>query len=107
MDSLSDMRFRYLYLTDEVLPSIAKSKEFPVRKNHCFWRIILDNLFQCCWYQAIGKKGIPAYMRLSEEQLQQAIDLAEGMVSGSRDYVRQLNQNSLDWRKAYRATPPI
>lgn len=81
-----------------MLPQLAGQGRFPVRYNHCFARIVLDNLFGCCWYEALNRNG-PAYKQLTEEQLEQAIALAESVISQPDKYIHQLNQNSLRWRK--------
>jgi hypothetical protein len=98
MNDLSTLRDRYLDLTNRVLPQLAKQRSFPVRHNHCFQRIVLDNLFGCCWYDALDRGAGPAYKQLTKEQLQQAIALAEALIEQPDEYIHQLNQNSLRWR---------
>ena len=93
-----ELREKYLNLINHELPAQAQQREFPVRFNHCFARIILDNLFNCCWYEAIDRKKGAAYKQLSVEQLQQAIALAEAIIARPDTYIQQLNQNSLRWR---------
>ena len=68
----------------------------PVRFNHCFARIVLDNLFQSCWYDHLSRK-VPAYKQLNSTQLAEAIALAESMLKKPA-IAYQLNQNSLKWR---------
>jgi hypothetical protein len=92
------LRDRYLELTNRTLPELAKQRSFPVKYNHCFQRIILDHLFGGCWYEVLDRKQGPAYKQLTIEQLQQAIAIAEMMIEQPDDYIRQLNQNSLQWR---------
>jgi hypothetical protein len=98
VDRLTQLRKRYLELTNHVLPSLAIDRHFPVQSNHCFQRIILDNLFGRCWYEALDRKQGPAYQQLTEAQLEQAIALANGMITQPDAYLQQLNQNSLTWR---------
>ena len=98
MDRLTQLQNRYLELTNKVLPQIARERQFPVKYNHCFGRIILDNLFGCCWYQVLERKQGAAYKQLTEEQLSRAIALAEAMIDQSNEYIVQLNHNSLRWR---------
>ena len=88
----------YLHLTNEVLPSLAKQRKFPVRFNHCFQRIILDNLFGCCWYDALDKRNVAAYIQLIKNQLEAAIYLAKKIISQPDTYIEELNNNSLRWR---------
>ena len=96
--SSEELRTRYLQLVNEELPSLAKKRDFPVRFNHCFARIILDNLFGRCWYEAIDRKKGAAYKQLSPQQLQQAISIAEEIINKPDTYIKELNQNSLRWR---------
>lgn len=98
MERLTQLRSQYLELTNHVLPQLAVSRNFPVRYNHCFQRIILDNLFGCCWYKVLERKQEPAYKQLTEEQLEQAIALANSIIAQPDSYLQQLNQNSLNWR---------
>jgi hypothetical protein len=98
MDHLLQLRNQYLELTNQVLPKLASSRKFPVRYNHCFQRIILDNLFGRCWYEVLEQGREPAYKQLSEDQLEQAITLANSIIAQPDSYLKQLNQNSLRWR---------
>ena len=93
-----ELRSRYLELVNRQLPQQAKERQFPVRFNHCFARIILDNLFQCCWYEKIDRQKGAAYKQLSVAELQGAIAIAEKIISSPDSYIRELNQNSLRWR---------
>lgn len=99
MECLTQLRNQYLELTNHVLPNLAVSRNFSVRYNHCFQRIILDNLFGCCWYEVLERKREPAYKQLTAEQLQQAIALANNIITQPDSYLQQLNENSLNWRK--------
>ncbi|MEL6930330.1 MAG: hypothetical protein AAFO95_17080 [Cyanobacteria bacterium J06600_6] len=98
MAKIEELRRQYLELVNQELPEQAKSRDFPVRFNHCFARIILDNLFQCCWYEKIDRRQGAAYKQLSEEELQKAIALAESIINSRDRYLQELNQNSLRWR---------
>ncbi|BAU13703.1 hypothetical protein LEP3755_42440 [Leptolyngbya sp. NIES-3755] len=98
MDRLTQLRNQYLELTNRELPSLASARKFPVRYNHCFQRIILDNLFDRCWYEVLERKRIPAYQQLSEAQLESAIALANQIIAQPNSFLEQLNQNSLKWR---------
>ncbi len=91
MDRLIQLRNQYLELTNHVLPELAVSLNFSVRYNHCFQRIILDNLFGCCWYQVLERKQEPAYKQLTEDQLEQAIVLANNIIGQPNSYLQQLN----------------
>ena len=96
--SIEQLRAKYLELVNQKLPTLAKQRQFPVKFNHCFARIILDNLFACCWYEAIDRKQGAAYKQLSEKQLREAIKIAEEIINSPDSYIQQLNLNSLRWR---------
>ena len=91
----------YLYWTNEILPSIAIGRGFPVSKNHCFQRLVLDNLFGGCWYDFLRKGTTPAYKQLSLEQLQEAIDIARSLRDLPVEHIQNLNAKSLQWRAEY------
>ncbi|WP_346292375.1 hypothetical protein [Sphaerothrix gracilis] len=97
-DQLQALRSRYLQLTNQVLPEAAKTRQFPVRFNHCFQRIILDNLFQTCWYEVLEKGKTPAYQQLSKSQLEAAIAIANSVLEQPDEYLAALNRKSLHWR---------
>ena len=91
-----DLINKYLYLTREVLPSLARSKRttWPVRNDHCFQRIVLDNLCGGVWYNYLDR---PAYKHLTNEQAKRAIDLCCSIEDGRAD-IHALNNQSLIWR---------
>ena len=95
---IEQLQQKYLELINRELPALAKQRQFPVRFNHCFARIILDNLFDRCWYEALDRKKGAAYKQLSPEQLQKAIAIAETIIARPDTYIQELNQNSLRWR---------
>ena len=90
------LRQQYLHRINIELPALAKKTRLPVRFNHCFARIILDNLFEDCWYNHLSRQK-PAYQQLTETQLKQAIYIADQMLENPLT-VTQLNNNSLRWR---------
>lgn len=104
MDELKLLQERYLELINQVLPRLAKERQFPVRYNHCFGRIVLDNLFGCCWYEVLSRRNGSAYKQLNHEQLKRAIEIAETIIVEPEEYIAQLNQNSLRWPGKLRET---
>ena len=95
-ETVTSLRQQYLDLVNEQLPSRAKQTDMPVRFNHCFARIVLDNLFGGCWYDSLSRQQ-PAYKQLNEAQLREAIALAQSMLD-TPEVAHPLNQNSLQWR---------
>lgn len=93
------LRNKYLELVKQELPRLAFQRQFPVKFDHCFARIILDNLFGRCWYEVIDRKNGAAEKQLSVEQLPKAIEIAETIIESPDSYIQQLNLKSLRWRK--------
>jgi hypothetical protein len=86
---------RWLSLTRDVMPSLAQERGWPVRADHCFQRILLDQACGGRWYDAIARR--PAYRHASDAQLDAAIALGDAVVAGIAD-LTQLNRQSLVWR---------
>ena len=93
---LAALRADLLRLANEAFPAVAKTGDYPVRFNHCFLRIVYDNLLGARW-QEVLPKGRAAYKQLSAEQLARAIELGEAVVADPA-YCRTLNERSLRWR---------
>ena len=93
---INDPIMRYIELTKEVMPKMAKEKVFqwPVQNDHCFQRIVLDSICNGSWYEHLGR---PAYKHLSEDQALKAVKLCEDIISGNAD-LHALNRQSLIWR---------
>ncbi|KIC48790.1 hypothetical protein [Tateyamaria sp. ANG-S1] len=87
---------RYLTLTREVLPQMAadQGRTWPVRNDHCFQRIVLDNICGGVWYDHIDR---PAYKHLTPAKAQAAVALCNDIISGRAD-LHALNRQSLAWR---------
>ncbi len=58
----------YLNLNKSVLPSLARdsSQTWPVFEEHCFQRIVLDEICGGVWYVFIER---PAYQHLTMDQV--------------------------------------
>ena len=101
---INELRARYLELINDILPSVAIARGFPVNLNHCFGRIVLDNLFQGCWYNYLTVNRVAAYKQLDLAQLQQAINIAQSLVDLPNLHIVSLNDRSLQWRREYRSS---
>ncbi|PZQ59616.1 MAG: GCN5-related N-acetyltransferase [Sphingomonas taxi] len=86
---------RWLALTRDTLPALARGRGWPVRADHCSQRILLDHACGGCWYDQIA--GRPAYAHASDALLDAAIALGEAAVAGTVD-MAILNRRSLAWR---------
>lgn len=91
-----ELRATYLDLINRQLPTQAQQVPMPVRWNHCFARIVLDNLCGSCWYDHFSRQQ-PAYKQLNREQLESAIAIAESILR-QPELCDDLNRNSLRWR---------
>lgn len=90
---------RWLSLTRDTLPALATSRGWPVRYDHCFQRILLDNACHGVWYDHVS--GRPAYAHADHDLLGRALALADACVAGTVD-LAELNRRSLLWRKQAR-----
>jgi hypothetical protein len=95
----TELEKRWLHLTRVTLPGLSASREWPVREDHCFQRILLDAVCGGVWYDHV--KGRPAYRRIEAERLAAAVTLGERIVAGDVD-LRALNARSLAWRRGRR-----
>ncbi len=90
-----ELEARWLQLTRERLPGLAGERDWPVRFDHCFQRILLDHAVGGRWYDHVA--GRPAYRHLDDAQLAGAVALGEAVAAGERD-LNALNARSLRWR---------
>jgi hypothetical protein len=96
-DNLFELRADYKRKVNEELPEKAQSSDgWPIHLDHCFGRVVLDNLFEDEWYSHID--GRPAYENLTQDELKQAIEIADKMLSEGKPAVEELNEKSLRWR---------
>lgn len=77
-------------------PAAAKAGNYPIRLNHCFLRVVYDNLFGQQWQEVLAK-GKPAIRQLTEAQLEAALAIGQRVIDDKEICVR-LNRRSLDWR---------
>ncbi len=87
---------RYLHLTKEVMPTLAReaARHWPVVNDHCFQRIVLDAISGEVWYDHISR---PAYRNMTTDQAERAVKLCEDIIAGDVDIVA-LNRQSLSFR---------
>ena len=67
---------RYLTLTKHILPEASHSG-WPVTEDHCFQRIVLDNICGGVWYDHIPR---PAYKYMTDNQVLRAVTLCEAIL---------------------------
>lgn len=96
-EDISELRAEYDRKVNERLPEAARNSEgWPIHLDHCFGRVVLDNLFGDEWYGHVD--GRPAYENLSPGELREAIGIADRMLEEGQPVVEELNGNSLRWR---------
>lgn len=105
MSCTAELIQEYLHLTRDVMPLLAQKikiaqgngsvKKWPVEHDHCFQRIVLDNICGGAWYEFIKS---PAYRHLNASQAEAAVLLCRRIINGQAD-LRQLNEYSLKWRQ--------
>ena len=94
----------YHRLVRTELPAAARQNRWPIRLDHCFARVLLDAIFNGCWYAYLDRRqGRSAESRLTADQLTRAVALARGMLALGHPEVTRLNAQSLAWRGK---TPP-
>jgi hypothetical protein len=111
MSSTPELIQEYLTLTRDVMPSLAQqvkleqgkgsTKKWPVKHDHCFQRIVLDNICRGAWYEFIKS---PAYQHLNATQAKAAVLLCRRIINGQAD-LTQLNEYSLKWRQKQHTFP--
>jgi len=85
----------WLHLIRHTLPGLAPARDWPVRHDHCFARILLDQVCGGRWYDHVPAR--PAYRHLPDDKLRAAVVLAEALAAGHAD-LHALNRASLAWR---------
>jgi hypothetical protein len=98
-DARRALEQRWLTLTREALPAIARERGWPISADHCFQRVLLDNAVGGVWYDAIV--GRPAYAHAPYPLLARAEALGEAVLAGADD-LTVLNRRSLNWRRERR-----
>jgi RimJ/RimL family protein N-acetyltransferase len=91
--SAAARRAHWRDLVERRLPDAARPG-WPVRLDHCFARILLDNACGGSWRDHVRP---PAHANMPLDQLELAIALGEAVLDGRAD-LALLNRRSLAWR---------
>ncbi len=83
----------YLALCRSELPARAAREGWPLRLDHCFARVILDEVFDDVWYAHVTQR--PAYRALSTGQLRRALAIGRSILDEGRERLEELNRRSL------------
>ena len=89
-----DRRKRWSRLVGQDLPAAAEQHAWPIRHDHCFARILLDNAIGRPWKEVIRP---PAWRNTPIRDLEKAIELGLAVLDGSAS-IEELNANSLRMR---------
>jgi proline racemase len=94
---ITTLRATYRRRVTQQLPAAAaEAGSWPIQSDHCFARVVLDNVFGGEWYDHVD--GRPAYEHLAAAELRAAIAIADRMLRDGRPTVVALNDASLQWR---------
>ncbi|MGU3540714.1 GNAT family N-acetyltransferase [Methylobacterium sp. A54F] len=100
--AVTPLQARWRDLVDRRLPAAAPHRpDWPVRLDHCFARILLDNACGGPWRASVAP---PAWANMPPERLAVAIEIGEAVLAGRAD-LRLLDRRSLQWRGKLRPLP--
>jgi hypothetical protein len=94
---VDELRARWLELTHDVLPARARAEGWRLRLDHCFMRVVLDQLAQRRWDEVIER---PAVRSMTASQIREAIRLAERLAAEGPALLELWDDESLAWRGA-------
>ena len=89
---------RWLELTRNILPAMAQAERWPIRYDHCFMRVCLDEAVDAPWPLVVKR---PAIWHASDDQLEKAVCVAETLAAHP-DRLLEMNARSLRRRAARR-----
>lgn len=90
-----DLRGHWRELVEKRLPeAAARHPRWPVRHDHCFARILLDNACGGPWRERVAA---PAWAHMPPADLAAAVALGEAVLADGAD-LAMLNRRSLVWR---------
>lgn len=92
------VRTRWRHLVESRLTDAARNTDSPINADHCFARVLLDNVLGVPWRHVVRP---PAWRNTPIKQLERAIELGEDVLAGRVD-LKMLNKASLTMRKAKR-----
>ena len=96
-DHRTVLQDQYITLMRVTLPAIARQQKWTLQEDHCFMRVVLDQLFQDCWYNHLDKR-LRAYKQLNNEQLKRAIAMGNAIQERGNGLLEKWNRESLAWR---------
>jgi hypothetical protein len=95
LESRLALNATWLKLVKQTLPNVAAAHQWPIFLDHCFMRVCLDTALGAPWHTLVKQ---PAIKHLSDDQLEEAICVAQTLVS-SPSLLHSLNQTSIRARR--------
>lgn len=92
--TIGELRNSFEEKTEEILPSKAKT-DWPIHLDHCFKRVVLDDVVKKKWDKEIRR---PAIKNMSYMELRKANHTADKMIKKGKPMVEKLNDQSLKYR---------
>ena len=86
------VRLAWRRLVEQTLPGLAAERRGPIRHDHCFARVLLDNAVGQPWRGVIAP---PAWRNTPQPILRRAICLGERLIADKEDCAA-LNRASLE-----------
>ncbi|MEO1404871.1 MAG: hypothetical protein AAFV54_00070, partial [Pseudomonadota bacterium] len=71
-------RKRWRHLVERRLPEAAPNRKWPINADHCFVRVLLDNVLEVPWRTVVRP---PAWRNTPVHDLERAIKLGEAVLS--------------------------
>ncbi len=102
MADLEALKDQLRQQANHTFPAVARREGYPIVMNHCFLRVVYDNLFERKWQEVLDAKK-PAIHQLDETQLRRAIALGNEVIA-DRATCEIMNARSLAWRGKPRST---
>lgn len=93
---MEELKRELRQLANLTFPEVARRNEYPIVRNHCFLRVVYDNLFLAKWQSVLDAKK-PAIHQLDETQLRRAVEIGLEVIA-DLDHCQILNERSLRWR---------
>lgn len=93
-DADDALRVAWRELVGRRLPAVAGERGWPIRADHCFARVLLDNALGAPWRTRVAP---PAWRNMAADDLARAVALGEAALAGAAD-MAELNELSLALR---------
>jgi hypothetical protein len=95
---INNLKNYYIHHVNVTLPIVSVQQQWPIKYNHCFARIILDNVFEDCWYKHLDRTKV-AYQQLSYDELLKANKIIQLLIlDRTKKAINILNARSFKYR---------